>query len=142
MFALLMIARVLAWENRAREYLRAWAENSHIYQDRWSFQAPIMAVGIILICLFVLACWWKRPRPWHDPPQRFLRYAIMAAFCMAPLYALRIVSMHAFDRFLYSGPIRLNWLAEAAIVLAVLTCAVFTIRHFARNAHRTGRRKP
>ena len=116
----LLLARLVDAEDLMRESLREVANSVGRYESRRIWQPPLaLLVFLSLGAVGVLA-----RRLWlGGPPSvtgRRLRIAQAATALFAPLYALRILSLHAIDAFLYFGPLHPNWLLEAGLLLTIL----------------------
>ncbi len=115
----LLAVRVFQGEDLARHFLREIAASMGSYDDRYRWQLPLAGV-IGLVFLAILVGSWRSLRSSKgDRALRLLRIAQIASLCFAPLYALRILSLHATDAFLYAGPVRPNWLLEISLLLMI-----------------------
>lgn len=132
-FAVLFVFRLLAVEERARAAARAWFVARGAYEERWTWQP---AVTSLIIVTAALALVWLFLRNWPGAraplPEKAHRFARLAILGFVPLYALRLVSFHAFDRILYAGPLRLNWVIDGGLTLAVAAAAVAYLHAFSR----------
>jgi cell division protein FtsW (lipid II flippase) len=127
-FAGLIAMRLINAEERLRGSAREWVRQSGNYAQRGELQLPLAlligVIGVAVAAQFVRQ--WRRERPFSRA--RLVLAARFALLGLVPLFGLRLVSLHAVDQVLYHGPLRLNWLAEGAICLAVGGCAAFYAR--------------
>jgi hypothetical protein len=127
---ILLVVRVYEGEDLARWILRAMAVRMEIYDDRQQWQVPL---GVLIAAAFLaiaIASWRGLSRSRGDNSLRLLRIAQVACLCFVPLYALRIMSLHTTDAFLYAGPIRPNWVLE---VIPLFAIAYSSFRYCADN---------
>ncbi|MDE1467466.1 hypothetical protein [Aurantiacibacter sp. D1-12] len=131
-FVVLAIARLTDFEELSRNALRTWAREGGAYAQREQLQLP--ATILVAIAGVVTAFWllriWQRGNMTVRSRLAFL--SICASCAFAPLYGLRITSLHVTDRLLYSGPIRLNWVIDIGLTLTVLICAALYVRRSRR----------
>ncbi|APE27343.1 hypothetical protein [Aurantiacibacter gangjinensis] len=115
-------------EDRIRDALRAWAYAADIYQGREGLQTVFVLLFVVTAVLALAMVWrlWRRKR--HSPDQALPCLANCALLGFAPLYALRIVSLHVTDMLLYTGPIRLNWVIDLSLTGISLACALLFLR--------------
>ncbi|WP_340588358.1 hypothetical protein [Erythrobacter alti] len=129
-FVILMANRIGNIEHQLRETLRAaLRDNSHLsYNDRWDLQAPLFVLVVVIALLLVYFAWrsWSRTR--NSKRIRYLLAAQIAILAFLPLLALRLISLHATDELLYSGPIRLNWILDGLLTGIVGLSALLYIR--------------
>ena len=133
-FAGLAMFRIGQMEDRLREFTRAWTRAEGDYAMRSALQVPLVVLiavaGLGMVFLFIRL--WRRERP--RSRARLVLLSRFALLGLGPLFALRLVSLHQVDYVLYSGPLRLNWLIEGAIFLAVGGCAaLYTLRKRTRK---------
>lgn len=126
-FSSLVVIRAFDLEERVRATLRSFAQDENLYADRFAWQAPLAAIaallGIILVWLAVRSFPGK-----GSPPRLAVWISRQAVLLFIPLFAMRIISLHAVDSLLYSGPVRLNWLLEAGLTLTALLAAAMYVR--------------
>ena len=127
-FAGLGALRLVQAEDRIRGFAREWSRAAGAYQDRTGLQiaavVAIVVIGCVFTGLFIRS--WRASRPFSRA--RLVLVSRFALLGLIPLFALRLVSLHAVDRVLYNGPIRLNWMLEGAISLAVGGSAILYAR--------------
>ncbi|MFB0612082.1 hypothetical protein [Aurantiacibacter poecillastricola] len=131
-FALLAISRGLSVEEMLREYFRMTLRSEAIYDDRRSFQRPLVA-GVLLVTVAI--GFWALVRYLRDiKGRRNLAVAIALASSagMLSLIALRMVSLHATDALLY-GPLKLNWIGDVGLSLTVAGAAVYYLKVVRRS---------
>lgn len=133
-FAGLAGFRIGQMEDRLREFARGWLRADGVYEIRAELQVPL--VGLIVLAalgmLFLFYRLWRRERP--ASRARLVLLAQFALLGLVPLFALRLVSLHQVDTVLYGGALRLNWLIEGAICLAVGgSAAMYTLRKRTRK---------
>ena len=128
-FAGLVAARVTLAEDRLRALLRLQLREAGSYDEREAVQLAASLAALAIAALFAL--WWGRGwvRSRGDPIRRMVRLAQLGIAGMVPLWGLRIASLHAVDRLLYSGPLRLNWIIDIGLAATVGLAAVLFVRH-------------
>lgn len=128
-FVFLSVLRLGELETQVQHSLRALMQDEGLYSTRNGIQvlAALMVMAIIAIV------WFKLRHQW--PAIRFSRsaqYIGLIQACMAgliTLVGLRVVSLHSIDRFLFSGPIHLNWLIDGGLTgLAGLVAILYVLR--------------
>jgi uncharacterized membrane protein len=125
-FTGLALMRLLDGEERFRELARGMIQVAGRYEDRAILQLPL---ALVVLTAIIGLAWlffrqWRRTR--HGSRARLVLLSRFALLGLVPLYALRLVSLHQVDRLFYSGPVRLNWVLEGLICLAVgLTAGVY-----------------
>lgn len=121
-FALMVLIRVLALEEPMRDFLRDILKAQIDYDDRRSVQRSAMIfVGVPGVALAI----WLARKAWRGSRRRrdvAVKLAGAASFAFVGLWALRFISLHAIDDFLY-GPLKLNWSGDIGASLAILGCA-------------------
>lgn len=129
----LALSRANGWEDIAREALRSALEQSGNHAQRRLIQAPFMVVAIVCAAAMPIYIWatLSRGRPRRSVVLTKLAELVIAAF--VALIALRLVSLHATDRLLYAGPVRLNWVLDGGLSLGLAVLAVLYVRHILRN---------
>lgn len=125
-FVVLIVLRLFNIEEGLREGLRQFLEAQNLLANRRSFQGPIIAIVIILFsAAAMLAVYWTSQRV---SGRRNIAVALAIGACgvMFATMAMRVVSLHALDRFL-NGPLKLNWVGDIGSSLAVLGAALFYV---------------
>ncbi|WP_120077449.1 hypothetical protein [Aurantiacibacter odishensis] len=125
-FIALAAIRFFAVEEIVRRSLRQALRQSQLYADRAEVQGPLLVAAAIALFIMGMAAWHHISRT-HGP-QRYLAVAEMAALAFAPLFALRLLSLHSVDQLLYYGPVKGNWLIDAGLTLLVAGCALLALR--------------
>ena len=131
-FALLAMVRLLDVEDRIRLALRTISWGTGRYEDRSDLQVPLVGATLILgLALAILACrsWIRRKGSRSD---RLVLLGEIAMLGFAPLYALRIISLHQVDRILYGGSFRLNWILDLGLTALAAASAMLYIQHCRR----------
>lgn len=123
-YASLLIFRLFQGEDRIRDGLRDMLRSHQLYEQRRDLQAPLAVLVILVGALLVFILWKNWPRKSGRREDVYKILASLAAWLFLPLYGLRLVSLHAIDALLYAGPVRLNWILEAAICLATTIFAI------------------
>lgn len=117
-FALLALSRILMAEELLREWLRALLGREALYGQRRSLQAPISLLAIA--CTLGAILWWIAV--WRriavSRRERMVHLARLGLLVMGALIALRVISLHGIDSWLYAGP-RLNWWLDIGSSLVV-----------------------
>ena len=130
-FAGLAAARFWHFEDALRETLRAAARAQGLYDARWGPQAALVVLALAGAAVLAWVAWRQWPG-WARQSGFAVWLSRWAVIAFAPLMAARLVSWHLLDRLIYSGPVRLNWLADGALTMA---CALAIALHW-----RTSRR--
>lgn len=118
-FAALIPLRLLQGEEALRTSLRELLHDRAQYSDRGDFQLVLGIAGILLLAGLLFAGFRIMRYNSSFRAQSTALMRIVIAVSIA-LYALRIASWHMTDQLLYQGPVRLNWIAEAAIIAAAI----------------------
>lgn len=123
LFILLAVLRVLAVEDALREHLRMMLYMEGTYEERRSFQRPIVASVVVVGA--TLAAWWffQIARSIRGRRNIVTMIARVCAAVMMLLLTLRLISLHAIDAALY-GPAKLNWIIDIGATLLALGCAL------------------
>jgi len=134
LFGVLIAMRMLGGEEIVRDTVRGIAAGEGLYNRRMAGQLA----GLIVLA-GLLAVGWARIRAdllkkRKSQSAKFIRAALLAMFGFALLYGLRLISLHAVDRILYAGPVRLNWLLEAALTFLLAAAAAMYLLHCRRHA--------
>lgn len=124
LFAVLALLRVFALEELWRNSLRAALYLEGAYDERRSFQKPIVAA--IVAIASGLAFWWvyRFARIVKGRRNMAVTVAQSFAFAMVVLLVLRLISLHAIDALLY-GALKINWLVDIGSSLIVGASAVY-----------------
>jgi hypothetical protein len=134
LFGLLIAMRLLGGEDVLRAVLRGIATGEGFYDTRMAGQLA----GLIVLGGLLGLGWHKIRGDWlkkrASKSAGFVRAALLGMFGFALLYGLRLISLHAVDRILYAGPVRLNWVLEAAFTLILGGAAVLYVRHCRKHA--------
>ena len=123
-FVVLFVLRLVNAEDLARTAMRQWMRGHDLYDLRRLIQAPLAIIVLIATAATAYAIWhfWLR-----KPATREVwlqRIALLALGGFVPLFALRLVSLHAIDKLLYSGPLRLNWILDLGLCSVAALCAL------------------
>lgn len=134
LFIALIAVRLLGGEDIARDFLRGIATGEGFYSTRTAGQLAALIVlgGLLALGWNKIRGDWLKKR--GSKSAIFIRIALVGMFGFALLYGLRIISLHALDRLLYAGPVRLNWVLEAAFTLIIAGPAVQYLRHCRKTA--------
>ena len=133
-FCLLVLVRVSGAEDIVREILRGVLRDRGAYEMRGDVQVPLV-LATLAICAAIFVAMVRKWRRLRD--RRLRRLVLLSRFALAgylPLFALRLVSLHATDRLLYAGPVKINWLADGALALLAAGSAAAYARAL-REAH-------
>lgn len=117
-FALLALSRLFMAEELLREWLRTMLEREALYGQRRSLQLPLslLAIAVSLGAMLWWIALWRRTAA--SRRERTVHLARLGLLAMGALIAVRTVSLHGIDTWLYSGP-RLNWWLDIGSSLAV-----------------------
>ena len=116
LLVLAAVYRASGWEHRLGNDLRVVAYGEHWYGKRPVPQALATVTAVLVMSASALAAIRYRERV---PPS--LTLPGLAMLALIGLYLVRVVSLHLVDAFLYagSGPLRVNWVAEAVLLAIV-----------------------
>lgn len=131
-FMAVACTRLTGGEEFLRTWLRSYAASAGSYGSRWELQAPVTVLVIVLAAgaVLMLARTWQRS---SGRREKLLLAGVAFAAAYLPLYAIRIVSLHATDLLLYYGPAPLNWILDGLLCLGSASCAAGYIhRHSSR----------
>ncbi len=129
LLSLLIVVRLADGEDIARGMLRGFAALEGFYNMRMAGQ-----IAALIVLGGLLALGWRKFQAdlvvkRGSISAKFIRAAILAMFGFVLLYGLRVISLHAVDSVLYAGPLRLNWLLEAGLVILLSGAAGLYLRH-------------
>lgn len=127
LFVLLAVMRVMGVEEWLRGDLRDVLYEKNFYESRRALQGPLFAIlTLVSATSFAFLVYLIR-----KGVEGRRNVAVLIAFgCaggMLVLMSLRIVSLHSVDVLLYGsllGPLKLNWLLDGALSLAIFACSV------------------
>lgn len=124
LFVAFAALRIFGFEEVWREDWRIAMRFEGTYEERRSFQRPIVAALIAIGAS--LALWWvyRVARVIRGRRNIATMVATSCAAVMVFVLALRLVSLHPIDSLLY-GPIKLNWIMDVGSSLAVLGSALY-----------------
>ena len=127
-FLALAAIRLLDGEEILRQTLRESLETFGNYSDRQILQVPLATIVIVMtlwLAKAALDIWRER----HGSRHEFLvRIAHLAMLGFLPLYALRLISWHPIDSFLYAEPVHPNWLIDGGLTAVVALAAIISAR--------------
>jgi hypothetical protein len=126
-FAVLVVLRLFEVEDAVRGSLRTAMRARGSYDQRRAIQGPIVAAIILLAGATALVLLNRIARKVRGQRNLALAAALGAAFAMLVLIALRVISLHVIDAFLY-GPLKLNWVIDLGTSLIVLSAAAYYTR--------------
>ncbi|MBV7258268.1 hypothetical protein [Erythrobacter crassostreae] len=127
LFAALIALRVFDIENIVRDELRALLVDDAKYGDRRDFQRMIAAGVFALSLVGASVIFFRRLRAERGRRDLALSAAVAACGAMIVLVALRLISLHSIDALLY-GPLKLNWIGDLGLSLAVGAAAVYYVK--------------
>lgn len=117
-FVLLTALRLFDVAEALRNIARADLRATGAYGHRRALQAPLAAIGISLVAAFGFWAVYWGSRSIRDKRDFALATAVAGGVATALLVALRMVSLHFIDAFLY-GPLKPNLIADLALSLLV-----------------------
>lgn len=127
-FVSLQAVRLFSLEESTREFLRNYSRVRGEYEQRAALQEPLVTLVLLAGVALVVLLWISWPRNSRSQRTRLVRLSQFAILAFAPLYALRIISLHSVDQILYAGgPLRVNWVLEAALGSIVAGCSALYI---------------
>lgn len=127
MFVLLAIARAWSFEDRARQFLRAELRSFVDYADRTAVQAPLVLIVLLGTTFAAWLAWKYWPHNHPSKSERLIRIGQYAGLGFVPLFAMRLISLHAVDTLLYAAPFKLNWAIDGSLTLAVASAAILYV---------------
>ena len=96
------------------------------YLDRGDLQRPVAAVVVAGGAIVALLFAYHFSRHVRGRREKAVAVATAGTLLMLALVTIRLVSLHAIDRWLY-GPLKLNWVADLGISMLVAGCAVYFV---------------
>lgn len=126
-FGVLALFRLFDIEELLRDQLREWMRSQQSYDTRRDFQGPLAAAFVVLAAgLGSFFIYRVKHLMWGRRNLAVLA-ASAAAMLLLGLWFVRLISLHAIDALLYSGPIRLNWIADMGLTASVAVSALFYV---------------
>lgn len=136
----LAAARVTSFEDVFREDARAILRESGRYASRQDIQIPLAVLLSLAGAALAVLAWKSLPRTMLGA-SGLVWISRWATLGFVPLMCARLVSLHAIDRVLYAGPIRLNWIIDIGLTLACASAAtLYLVRHGDLSGTRRGER--
>lgn len=126
-FALLIVSRLIGFEEMLREDLRNLLDSRGLVAERRSIQGPIVALALTVSGAIAMAAFYWVARRVSGRRNVALAAAVGGCGVMLTTIALRTVSLHSLDRLL-NGPLKLNWVGDIGASFAVLIAAVLYAR--------------
>lgn len=126
-FVVLAALRWFEIEDIVRADMREWLRERGGYGGRRQLQRELTALLVALVATFGIAGVFFARRGFFRRIDKLSVAALAACLGMLGLIGLRLVSLHTTDALLY-GPIKLNWIADLGLSLAVLAAAALRIR--------------
>ena len=119
----LAFARIYGFEEMLRGELRMMLYEGQTYEERRSLQKPLFAIVFIIALSAIGGLAYFLARGVHGRRNIAAMIAIGCTGGLMFLAALRMVSLHSVDALLY-GPLKINWLADMGMTIAVLACGI------------------
>lgn len=94
-----------------------------LYEKRRDLQRPLAALAVVVISSILYLFYLKRPLGKGRPRDWSRFWAMVGVTVMMGVIAMRLISFHELDRFLY-GPIRGNWILDLGSSLLVAFAAL------------------
>ena len=133
-FAAMAASRYFELEDVAQAQLRSLISQGGLYGSRWLLQAPFVLLtlaGGALIAGRMFAR-WRRARRSRTSLSVLAAQVGVAGYAL--LVLIRVISLHATDWVLYSGPIHPNWLIDGGLAALVGAAAsYYTLRCSSRR---------
>lgn len=123
MFVMFGVLRLLMVEDMIEANLRSALYFEHRYDDRRALQGPLFAVIFIVAAAMAAGLFYLIVKGVSGRRNVATLIAVGCTGGMVMLVALRLVSLHSVDALLY-GPLKINWIADIGLSLAVIACAV------------------
>lgn len=130
-FVILASFRFLALEDILRAELREVLQSSGALVSRRMVQWPVSIAALVaggLVCRRLIG---RIVRVGPFSRLAALDWALLASAGMLCLLLIRIVSLHALDKLLFSpviGPLRINWMIDIGLGAVVLVSAMAFLR--------------
>lgn len=123
LFIVLAVFRVVGIEEMLRADLRLALHVEGAYEERRTFQRPVVAA--IIMIGSAMAGWWifRVARAVKGRRNIAAVLAFSNAALMIFLLVLRLVSLHAVDAILF-GPAKINWIVDIGSSLIVMASAM------------------
>lgn len=126
-FTAMALSRFFGFEQLVRDHLRKDFAAVGAYDSRWDIQIPA-TLAIIVAGIAVLVFFTRALKRAQGRRERLLFLGVGCAAAYLPLFALRIVSLHATDVLLFYGPLPLNWILDGLLWLGCTVCAAEYMR--------------
>lgn len=127
LFVALAASRLMGIEEGLREALREALREGGNYGGRRGFQAIIAGTIIMLTATGFGVAFFKAARRVRGKRSITALVALFAGAAMVFLVAVRMVSIHVLDWFLY-GPLKLNWVGDIGLSLIVLAASLYFVK--------------
>lgn len=122
-FVVFGLMRVLGIEEALQTDLRSALYIESRYEERRAFQGPLFGAVFIVAAAMAAGLFYYVANGVRGRRNIATLVAVGCTGGMIMLVALRLVSLHSVDALLY-GPMKINWIADVGLTLAVLGCAV------------------
>lgn len=123
MFLVFGLMRVLGVEDMLQSDLRSTFEIEQRYEERRALQGPLVALIFIVAAALGAGLFYYIAKGVKGRRNIITVVAVGCTGGMIVLALLRLISLHSVDALLY-GPLKINWIADLGLTLAVLGCAV------------------
>lgn len=123
MFIVFGVMRVLGVEEMLQSDLRSTLQIDQRYEDRRALQGPLVGVIFTIAAAMGAGLFYYIAKRVRGRRNIATLAALGCTGGMIVLTVLRLISLHSVDALLY-GPLKINWIADVGLTLAVLGCAV------------------
>lgn len=123
MFLVFGLMRVLGIQELLQTDLRSTFHLEQRYEERRVLQGPLVGVILVVAAAMGAGLFYYIANGLKGRRNIATLVAVGCTGGMIMLTALRLVSLHSVDALLY-GPLKINWIADVGLTLAVLGCAV------------------
>lgn len=123
LFTGLALARIYGLEELLRGDLRTMLYAERTYEERRTLQKPLFAIVFVIAASMAGGFVYSLAKGVRGRRNVAALVAIGCTGGLMFLAALRLVSLHSVDAWLY-GPLKINWFADLGMTVAVLACAV------------------
>ncbi len=127
LFLTLLVSRIFGLEEFARDVLRQNLRAGGNYAARRDVQGIIAGIVIMLSAGASALALVKAKGRIRGRSDTAAALALAAGTAMMFLVAVRLISLHALDWFLY-GPLKLNWIGDIGLSATVLAASVYFVK--------------
>ena len=123
LFLALAVLRGTGLEAAATDAMRHALVEDGLYDRRRELQRPLSALAVVLVSAALYLFYLKRPSARERSRDWSRFWAMVGTTLMFGVIAMRLISFHELDRYLY-GPVRLNWVLDVGSSFIVAAAAL------------------